>query len=392
MMTRSVHRHGHGEGTIAARGEGTWRLRYRIDGRRFTVTVHGTKAAAQRELRRLLREGDTGEHVAPDKRTLAQWVAEWLTLLRRGQVTARTAERYGELLATYVLPTLGGERLQGLNVSAIDKLYGKLSDRVSVATVRHVHIALRAALAVATDKGHIRGNPAAKASAPEAIEPDCAQALTTDEMRRLLAGFRGSTLFPIVATAALTGARLGEVLALRWSDLDAAAKTLQIERAVEVTKEFGRRLKEPKTKRGRRKIKIDETLVSILIAERDKYLRAVAGIGSGADVDLSLVRLPADALMFPSPEGEFSFTRLRNPKSVTKETRARFRKLGFARLRFHDLRGSHGTAMLDAGVPVHVVAARLGHAPAVLLQAYARRNTKSDEAAAIIGELARGVL
>ena len=72
--------------------------------------------------------------------------------------------------------------------------------------------------------------------------------------------------------------------------------------------------------------------------------------------------------MFPSPAGPFDFTRLRNPKSVTKETRARFRKLGFDRLRFHDLRASHGTALLDAGVPVHVVAARLGHDPAVLLR------------------------
>lgn len=389
-MTRSARK---GEGSIDQRGPDTWRIRYRVDGRRFAATVRGTKALAQRELRRLLHEGDTGEHVAPDKRTLGQWVTQWLALIRRGQVTARTAERYGELLSTYVLPTLGAERVQKVNVNDIDKLYGELAERVSVSTVRHVHIALKAALAVAADKGHIRINPAAKASVPDAIEPDCAQALTTDEMRRLLAGFRGSTLFPIVATATLTGARLGEILALRWSDLNAAAKTLQIERAVEMTKEFGRRLKVPKTKRGRRTIKIEETLVSILLAERDKYLRVVAGVGSGAGVDLSLVRLPADALMFPSPEGEFSFARLRNPKSVTKETRARFRKLGFGRLRFHDLRGSHGTALLDAGVPVHVVAARLGHDAPVLLKAYAKRNTRSDEGAArVIGELAKGIL
>jgi integrase len=88
----------------------------------------------------------------------------------------------------------------------------------------------------------------------------------------------------------------------------------------------------------------------------------------------------------------FDFARLRNPKSVTKETRKRFRKLGFA-IRFHDLRGSHGTALLDAGVPVHVVAARLGHDAAVLLKAYAKRNKKADtSAAAVIGELSKGIL
>jgi integrase len=118
-----------------------------------------------------------------------------------------------------------------------------------------------------------------------------------------------------------------------------------------------------------------------------------AGVPDGVYIDMSLIRLPADALMFPSPVEPFDFTRLRNPKSVTKETRARFRVLGFDRLRFHDLRGSHGTALLDAGVPVHVVAARLGHDPAVLLRAYAKRTKQSDEAAAdVIGEMARGVL
>jgi integrase len=78
---------------------------------------------------------------------------------------------------------------------------------------------------------------------------------------------------------------------------------------------------------------------------------------------------------------------------VSREARARFRKLGFDRLRFHDLRGSHGTALLDAGVAVHVVAARLGHDAAVLLRRYARRTKQSDEAAAaVIGEMAKGLL
>jgi integrase len=303
------------------------------------------------------------------------------------------AERYRELLATHVLPALGGRRLQALNVSELDALYGRLEKRLSPATIRHVHVAIKAALSVAVDKGHLRANPAARASVPRAIEPDCGQALAADELRRLLDGFRGSALFSIIVTAAFTGARLGEVLALRWSDLDPIAKTLRIERAIETTREHGRRLKPPKSKRGERIIAIDDVLVAVLLAERDKHLRLAAGVPDGAQVDLSLVRLPADALMFPSPDGAFGFTRLRNTKSVTKETRARFRKLGFDRLRFHDLRASHGTALLDAGVPVHVVAARLGHDPAVLLRTYAKRTNQSDAAAAaVIGAIAKGVL
>jgi integrase len=100
--------------------------------------------------------------------------------------------------------------------------------------------------------------------------------------------------------------------------------------------------------------------------------------------------------MFPNPPapGEsFSFTSLRNPDNMTKELTRKARKLGFPGLRFHDLRGTHETLLLDAGVPVHVVAARCGHDPAVLLRIYAKRTRKADtSAAAVIGSLSKGIL
>lgn len=113
----STKRRAGGEGSIDQRGPDTWRIRYRIDGKRFAATVHGTKALAQRELRRLLREGDTGEHVEPTRRTLAQWAAEWLALLGRGTVSARTREGYANLLRLHALPELGGRRLQQITTS-----------------------------------------------------------------------------------------------------------------------------------------------------------------------------------------------------------------------------------------------------------------------------------
>lgn len=89
-------------------------------------------------------------------------------------------------------------------------------------------------------------------------------------------------------------------------------------------------------------------------------MRIVAGVPDGAAVDLSLVKLPPGALMFPCPptRGEaFSLTKLRSPKDVTDRFKIVATKLGFG-LRLHDLRGTHETLLLDAGVPVHVVAAR----------------------------------
>lgn len=124
-------------------------------------------------------------------------------------------------------------------------------------------------------------------------------------------------------------------------------------------------------------------------------MRIAAGVPDGVAVDLSLVRLPDTALMFPQPpaRGEFSFTALREPRHVTGQFTRKAAKLGFSGLRLHDLRGTHETLLLDAGVPVHVVAARCGHDPAVLLRSYAKRTKKSDASAAeVIGALSRGVL
>jgi integrase len=118
-------------------------------------------------------------------------------------------------------------------------------------------------------------------------------------------------------------------------------------------------------------------------------------VPDGADIDLSLVRLPGDALMFPAlPSGaDFSFTRLREPRRVTEAFSRKAARLGFSGLRLHDLRGTHETLLLDAGVPVHVVAARCGHDPAVLLRSYAKRTKKADtNAADVIASLSRGVL
>jgi len=197
---------------------------------------------------------------------------------------------------------------------------------------------------------------------------------------KFLQGFKGSTLFGIVATAAFTGARRNEVLALQWTDLDVENKTLRIERAIEETRQHGLVLKGPKTERGKRTIAIDDDLIALLLVEREKHLRVVAGVSDTSSVDLALVKLPKGALMFPNPptRGEsFSFTRFRNPRNTTKEFVRKATALGFPGLRLHDLRGSHETALLDAGVPVHVVAARCGHDPAVMLRSYAKRTRKN---------------
>jgi integrase len=394
-------RRGHGDGGIDPRGPDIWRLRYRVRGQRITQTFHGSLSDARKELRRLLKSGDDGTHVAPDKIAVGQWVEQWIAAgapgRRQKRVGRRTLERYAELLRCHVVPTLGARPLQQLQPTEIDALYQKLEGKIAPRTAHHVHTVFGACLATAVRKGLLVANPLDRAEkVPSAGESDHGMVLDEDQLRALVEGFKGSVLFPIVVVAAFTGARRNEILALRWIDLKPANKTLTIERAIEKLHKQPSGVKGPKSERHKRTITVDDDLLALLGSEREKHLRIKAGVPDGAEVDLSLVKLPDDALMFPNPPGsgeDFSFTKLRNPDNTTKEFVRKARKLGFPGLRLHDLRGTHETLLLDAGVPVHVVAARCGHDPAVLLRSYAKRTRKADtSAAAVIGAMAKGVL
>lgn len=393
----------YGQGTMRARGENVWQLRYRIGPTQFSTTFRGTKKEAQKKLRDLLTSGDKGEHVAPNKMSLGGWIEHWLSIgapgRKKKRVGRRTLERYEQLLRGHVTPKLGARPLQLLQPTDIDRLYEGLEGKIAPRTQHHVHVVLGACLSAAVRKGLVSSNPIERAEKiPSPGESDHGQVLDEEQLASLVQGFKGSALYPIVAVLAFTGCRRNETLALRWTDLDPVEKTLRIERSLEETKgpvkgQPIRRLKEPKRASHKRTISIDDALVDLLCKERAKHQRLKAGVPDGAEVDLSLVRLPADALMFPSlTANNLDFTKLRDARAVTRNLEKQARKR-FPGLRLHDLRGSHETALLDAGVPVHVVAARCAHDPAELLRTYAKRTKKADNAAAVaIGKLLGGAL
>src|SRR5262245_58242535 len=156
-----------GDGGIDARGPNTWRLRYRVGRQRFSKTFHGTLADARKELRALLKSGDDGSHVTPDRITLGQWSEQWLAAgapgRRKRRVGRRTLERYGELLRCHVVPMLGAGPLQQLQAAEVDQLYVKLEEKVSPRTAHHVHTVLSARCATAVRKGLLATSPLARA-------------------------------------------------------------------------------------------------------------------------------------------------------------------------------------------------------------------------------------
>jgi integrase len=365
---------------------GKIRIRYRVEGKRYSETFTGTKKEAEARLRTLLGSADKGEHVAPDRQTVKIWIEHWLKIgapgRRRNKVSGRTLERYSQLLHTHVVPVLGDRRLQKLTAPQISELYTSIAGSIAPRTLLHVHVVFGAALSAAVRAGNLSASPMGRLlNSPQAGEADHGIALDEAQLKKLVDGFRGSALFLIVAVAACTGMRRNEILALRWSDFDIPGKILHVRRAIEQTK-GNIRFKPPKTKRGIRDIVIDDGLVDLLRVEREKFLRLKAGIPQdGPPVDLSLLKLPADALIFPSFAGPRSdFSRPRDPRAVTRGFSKRAGRLGHPDLRFHDLRGSHGTQLLRRGISVDVVARRLGHDPYTLLKSYAKE-MKTDNAA-----------
>jgi hypothetical protein len=128
----------HGDGGIEQRGKTSWRLRYRIGKQRYEKTFSGTLKEAKTELGKLLRSGDIGSHVAPDKATLATWARQWIEAgapgRKRQAVGTRAIERYDQLLRTHVLPTLGEHKLQQIHSTDIDKLYLSFESKIAPRT------------------------------------------------------------------------------------------------------------------------------------------------------------------------------------------------------------------------------------------------------------------
>jgi integrase len=381
----------YGAGAIRERA-GRFQLRYSIGGKKFSKTSAATtRSEAEKELRSLLTAGDQGRHIAPSAVTVADWVTEWIELItrapsdgqrRKGLVSPRTAQRYGELLR-YVTAAHGDLPLQKLDGRMLDALYMKLENQLSTRTVLHLHNALRPCLTSAVKKRLISCNPCDAAETPSPENKNIAHILSEEELQALVKGFRNHPLEMVVLVAELTGMRRNEVLALRWADIDLEktdegkpAPTIDVTRSIEETKAFGRFVKAPKNARGIRNIIIDPYLARRLREYRDQIRRMIAGVPAEADVDLTMVKIPTETLLFPG--GDLTdLTRLRDAPAVTRVFTRHAKRLGFT-MRFHDLRASHLTLLLDKGEPVHVVAARAGRTAAVLLSSYAKWTKKSD--------------
>jgi integrase len=371
-------------GHIRRRGEGSWELKYETGtdphtGKRTTryASFKGTKREAQAELVRLMETVRRGGHIDPIKLSLTKyfdrWEQGWLAL----QVGPKTRERYIELLRLHVRPHIGALLLHKLQPVHLAELYGKLLKQgLSPSTIAHVHRVVRKALTVAMEWSLLSRNPAAVAKPPRGQAREI-EIITVEQAQKILHCFRGRSLYPIIALALATGMRRGELLALRWNNVDLDAGRIQVERSLEQTK-AGLRIKEPKTKHGRRGIRVPPSVVAELRAHWTQQQQHRLKLGLG--------RAGNDDLVFPRWDGT-----LRSPNATSTEWRQLLAEFKLPAVSLHALRHTHASQLIAAGMDVITISRRLGHASATItLNVYGHLFGSGDDRAAEIIEAAFG--
>ena len=349
-------------GHVRPRATGAWEIRYSLGrdpatGKRriATATVRGTRKEAERELRRLLRTLDTNEHVDSSRMTTREWLTAWLRAVRE-EVSPKSHERYGEIVSGFLVPELGALPIGKLAPSHIQAAYTKWATEgrrdgkpggLSPRTRRHIHRILKAALGRAVEMQVIARNPADafKKRLPK-VERKEMTTLTAEQSTRLLDAIKHTRVFWPVLLALATGMRRGEILALRWRNVDLERDTVRVVESLEQTK-AGLRFKAPKTEKARG-ITLPAFAVEELRLLKRQQAEELLALG---------VRQSSETLVCARAAGP-----PHQPRSLTHEfTYLIGRMKDIPRVRFHDLRHSHATQLLSAGVHPKIAQERLGH-------------------------------
>ncbi|SHN86736.1 tyrosine-type recombinase/integrase [Bradyrhizobium erythrophlei] len=371
------------KGHIQRRGKNSWRLKFDAGrdektGKRKTQfhTFRGSKREAQIKLAELVTAVDQSKYVEPNKVTVAEFVRarvdQWEA---SGNISARTAERYRELVENQIVPHIGAKLLQKLRTLDIEgwhttlRAAGRADKKGGLAprTIGHAHRVLGKALRDAVKNELVTKNVVADESAPK-VDDD--EMVIVKDIPAFIELLRNHRLFVPAMVSLFTGLRIGELLALREGRVDLDGKVIQVREALEETKAHGIRFKAPKTKAGRRDVTLPDILVDTLREFRKTQLEIRLRLGTG--------KIPDDALLFADIDG--------SPPSQKRYSKAWSDfadQIGMPDLGFHNLRHTHASQLIDAGVDIVTISKRLGHSkPDITLRIYAHLFRKDDGKAA----------
>lgn len=378
---------------VCAKGHRRWSWSFTVDinppaapRRQLTRSGFATKAAAQRSLDELKGALRRDEFVEQSRKSLESYLkVDWLPAIRRS-LRATTFSSYEDQLRTHVIPALGSIPLQGLEPNHLDGLYSRLlesgrvdrSGGLSPRTVRYLHTIIRKALKDAVRWGLVVRNVADLATPPRPRDTKAPEmvAWTPKEVARFLESTRSEREHPLWVLALTTGMRRGEVVGLRWKDVDLEAGRLSVKSAL-VSVRYQVIESQPKTEHGRRPISLDPLTVSALREGRVRELEERLLCGEGW-ID--------NGLDFTRPDGSGL-----HPDRVSKLFDLAAARAGVPRIRLHDVRHTWATTALRAGVHPKIVSERLGHSSIqVTLDIYSHVSEEQDrEAATVVADLFR---
>ena len=369
-------------GSMRQRGENSWNLRVyagrdAVTGRKISIerTVRGNKREASKALAAMVADVDSCPVASAGKGTVAELCREWLDHAAPS-FSPKTVETTRMYIEDPIIPVLGSLPVTKLTPADLDRFYrhllevGRSRGPYAPATIRRVHGIVRRALTQGVRWGWITHNPAVDASPPrvprrEMKPPD------PDQVVRLfrLATESDPELATFIMLAASSGARRGELLALRWNDIDLDRGSLSIERGIVLVDGI---LIEQGTKTHQsRRISLDAGTVSALNAHRLRLTARAQEAGA---------TVTSESFVFSnSVDGSSPW----HPDSTTRAFRKICEGAGVSDVRLHDLRHYVATRLLTAGVDVRTVAGRLGHRnPSTTLNVYSHFVPESDQEAA----------
>lgn len=345
-MARSKRRD-RGEGGVTQRKDGRWAASF-YDAEMKRRYVYGpTKQKALEKLRKSQRDCEQGILVDGSKVKLGAFLSQWLEEVKRPDLRISSYEKYRKTIKRYILPTLGEIQLQKLIPQNVQSLYTKMrKSGLSPKTIQSVHSILHGVMEHAVKWNLVARNVIDRADCPS-VEKHEIQPLDLAQARCLLDTVRGGRLEMILTLALTTGMRRGELLALRWSDIDFSSNVLTVRGTVDYIAHYGYVETKPKTKKSYRKIVLPVFTMEKLVLHRAWQTEQCGKVGEGwCDLDL----------VFCGLKGSYF-----NPRYLLKLFGKALKEAGLSHIRFHDLRHSVVTLLLALGVDARSIQELVGH-------------------------------